>query len=176
MIEYHLIQPREIHTKRQRFRPLTTNDLDPLHQLWIHPQVRRYLWDDQIIPKEQTLSIIHQSLDLFETEQFGLWAVFPHSEEMLAGFAGFWFFHDPPELQLIYGIHPNYWGQGWGTESAQVMIQYAFDFLDFNQVIASADAANIASIRVMEKAGMQLKKQVLIDGKETIYYQIFREP
>lgn len=177
MIEYDLIQPREIHTQRLRFCPLTTDDLDRLHQLWIHPQVRRYLWDDEMIPKEQTLSIIHQSIDLFEANQFGLWAIFPHAkerEETLAGFAGFWFFHDPPELQLIYGIHPNYWGRGWGTEAAKVMIQYGFDFLHFNQVIASTDAANLASIRVMEKAGMQFQQQVIINGKETIYYVVFR--
>jgi ribosomal-protein-alanine N-acetyltransferase len=174
MIEYHLIQPLEIHTQRLQFRPLTVNDLDQLHQLLIHPQVRRYLCDDQIIPKEQTLSIIDQSLKLFETHNFGLWAVFRHSEETLAGFAGFWFFHDPPELQLLYGIHPTYWGQGWGTEVAQVMIQYAFDHLHFNQVIASADPPNLASIRVMEKAGMQFQKKVFIDGKETIYYEFFR--
>ncbi|MEL7034876.1 MAG: GNAT family N-acetyltransferase [Cyanobacteria bacterium J06592_8] len=174
MVEYNLITPQEFQTEKLRFCPVNVDDIEPLHHLFIHPQVRRYLWDDEIISKEQTLDIIHQSLELFSTQNFGLWGIFPQTTETLAGFAGFWFFHDPPELQLIYGIHPNFWGQGWGTQVAKVMIYYAFNHLNFSQVIASADIPNIASIRVLEKAGMKFQKTILIAGQETVYYQIKR--
>ncbi|MDY7019744.1 MAG: GNAT family N-acetyltransferase [Cyanobacteriota bacterium] len=172
MVEYNLIKPQELQTKQLRFCPVNLDNLEQLHQLFIHPQVRRYLWDDEIVSKEQTLNIIHQSLELFSTQNFGLWGIFPQMTETLAGFTGFWFFYDPPELQLIYGIYPNFWGQGWGTEVAQVMIHYGFNHLNFSQVIASADVPNLASIRVMEKAGMQFKKKVFIEDQETVYYEI----
>ena len=54
------------------------------------------------------------------------------------------------------------------------MIRYGFETLGFDEIIASADAPNEGSIRVMEKVGMKFQKRVLIDGLDTIYYVISR--
>ncbi len=66
------------------------------------------------------------------------------------------------------------WGQGLAAEAARVLIRYGFEALGFNEIIASTDASNEASIRVMEKAGMTFQKRVLLDGLDTIYYVISR--
>ena len=54
------------------------------------------------------------------------------------------------------------------------MIRYGFETLGFDEIIASADAPNEASFRVMEKTGMTFQKRVLIDGLDTIYYAVSR--
>ena len=93
----------------------------------------------------------------------------------MIGFGGYRFFHEPPELQLIYGLAPAYWGQGLAAEAARAMIRYGFEILRLDEIIASADAPNEASFRVMKKAGMTFQKRLLLDGLDTIYYVISRQ-
>ena len=164
-----------IETTRLRLRPFTADDLDDLHDLWIDPAVREYLWDDEVVSIEQVASMINESSSLFEAEGFGLWGAFPREDERLIGFCGYWFFHDPPQLQLIFGIAPAYWRSGLATEAARAVIEYGFKELAFDRIIASADAPNQASLRVMEKAGMSFDKRVEIEGLDTVYYTISRD-
>src|SRR5215216_5435827 len=134
-----------IETTRLKLRPFTTGDVGDLHGLWTDPGVRKYLWDDEVISREQVASVVDESMSLFEASNFGLWGVFPREEEALVGFCGYWFFHDPPQLQILYGIAPNQWGSRLATEAARAVIRYGFEELSFDLIIASADAPNPAS-------------------------------
>ncbi|MFB3079498.1 MAG: GNAT family N-acetyltransferase, partial [Lysobacterales bacterium] len=71
-----------------------------------------------------------------------------------------------------YAIAPAYWKQGLITESAKAVLQYGFESLDVERIVASADVPNVGSIRVLEKIGMQFDKQELVDGLELIFYSI----
>jgi len=165
----------EIETAQLWLLPFTLDDVDDLHRLWIDPGVRKYLWDDQVISRERAVSVIEKSIVSFHTRGFGLWAVFPRGTDTLIGFCGFWFFRDPPELELLYGVAPNYWGQGLATEMARAMIRYGFQELSFERITASTDALNLASLRVMEKCGMSFEKRAIINGLDTVFYSISRE-
>ena len=90
-------------------------------------------------------------------------------------FLWIWHFHDPPQLELLYGIAPEYWNRGFATEVSLAMMRYGFEVLGFERIDASTDAPNRASVRVMEKAGMKFEKCVGTRGLETVYYSIWRE-
>lgn len=165
----------EIETARLRLRPLTSDDVDEIHRLWIHPKVRKYLWDDEEISRKLAASVIDKSLTYFKNNGFGLWAACFCGQDAIIGFGGFWFFNHPLQLQLLYGIAPNYWGKGLATEIARAMIRYGFGEHGFDRIVASADAPNIASLRVMEKVGMTFAKRVCSDSQDVIYYNIIRE-
>ncbi len=124
----------EIETARLQLRPFTPDDVDALHRLWIDRDVRRYLWDDDVIPSERVATLIDESLASFESSGFGLWAVFLHGEDALVGFSGFWHFHDPPQLELLYGIAPEHWNRGFATEVALAMLRYGFEELGFERI------------------------------------------
>jgi ribosomal-protein-alanine N-acetyltransferase len=164
-----------IETSRLQLRPFTLDDVDELHLLWTDPLVRKYLWDDQVIPRETTRAIIENSVTSFETNRFGLWAVLPQAKEKLVGFAAFWYFREPPQLELLYGLSPAHWNKGLGTEVARALITYGFEELSFERIDASTDAANVESARVMEKVGMVLQKRENTNGLDTVYYSISRE-
>ncbi|MFP5265620.1 MAG: GNAT family N-acetyltransferase [Blastocatellia bacterium] len=164
-----------IETPRLELRPLAADDVDDIHRLWIHPGVRKYLWDDEVISREQAAEVVEESSALFRARGFGLWGAAARGGESLIGFCGYWFFHDPPQLQLLYGVGPSDWGRGLATELARATIRYGFEVLAFDRVIASADAPNLASLRVMQKAGMTFDRRALVGGLDTIYYVITRE-
>ena len=164
-----------IRTARLSLQPLSLEDLDPLVALWTDPGVRRYLFDDEIISRELASAEIVDSIKRFETDGCGLWGARLHDETSLIGFCGYRFFHDPPELQLLYGFHPDHWSKGLATEAARAMIGFGFERLGLEYVVASTDAPNIASIRVMDRAGMKFDRRETIDGLDTIYYRLDRK-
>ncbi|MGH7596409.1 MAG: GNAT family N-acetyltransferase [bacterium] len=163
---------RKIKTQRLALRPFTLADVDEIHQLWIEPGVRKYLWDDETIPKEKAQEVIAKGIELFNAKGLGLWAATFHDQSTIIGFCGYWYFHEPPELEILYGIAPEYWGNNLATEATQAMLQFGFQYLKFDEIIACADAPNAASFRIMEKTGMKFLKRENRNGLDTIFYSI----
>lgn len=164
-----------IETARLRLRPLTPGDADDLHRLWTEPGVRRYLWDDEVIARGRVVATVEESVASFASRGYGLWAVSPRAGGAFIGFCGFWHFHEPPRLELLYGIDPAHWHRGFATEAARAVMRYGFDELSFERIEASTDAANAASARVLERAGMSFRKRETADGRDTVFYAVSRE-
>src|SRR5580693_1677830 len=60
---------------------------------------------------------------------------------------------DAPELGYWLGV--DYWGRGFGTEAARVVIDFAFEEFDSEQLVSGARVANPASRNILEKCGFQ---------------------
>ena len=165
-------QKEAVLTQRIKLSPVRKDEAEELHQIWIDPEVRKYLWDDLIIPETQTQEVINQSLTAFANKKYGLWVARLINQKEIIGFTGYWQFFDPPQTQLLYGLLPQYWGQGLATEISKAMIDYGFKEYGFNTINASTDLDNKSSMAVLARLGMKSIKQANIDGKETIFYQL----
>jgi [ribosomal protein S5]-alanine N-acetyltransferase len=114
----------QLEAHRLSLRPFAPVDRDDLFALFYHPGVRRYLLDDKLVSIEWMDEAIQKSLHLFRSAGYGLWAARPKGAADIIGFAGYGFFYEPPELQLLYGLHPANWGQGLATEAARAVVGY----------------------------------------------------
>src|SRR4029077_14604423 len=56
---------------------------------------------------------------------------------------------------LGYAVHPDHWGKGFATEALRRILEFGFEDLSLERIWATADVRNVASWRVMEKAGME---------------------
>lgn len=144
-----------IHTPRLRLRPSREEDLSALHALWTEPEVRRYLWDGEVIPRERAMEILAKSEESFRRRGFGIWAAFVVGEPGLAGFAGLRVVGGTEEVEILYGLHPRVWGLGLATEAADALIAHAFARAWAQCIWARADAPNEASVAVMKRLGMK---------------------
>ncbi|SRR6266568_1338723 len=67
-------------------------------------------------------------------------------------------FHGPPDeagrVEIGYNIIPAYEGQGYATEMARRVIDWAFQTPGIQVITAQCLDDNLGSIRVLEKAGM----------------------
>ena len=61
-------------------------------------------------------------------------------------------------LGLYYAVSPQHQGCGYATEAAKALIDYGFTHLNLKRIMAMTRYTNAASIRVMEKAGMQIER------------------
>ncbi len=58
------------------------------------------------------------------------------------------------EGEISYIIHPELWGRGYATEVARLLLRFGFAALGLHRIFATCDPRNVASARVLEKAGM----------------------
>lgn len=142
-------------TRRLELRPFCPSDVTFLHTLWTDPGVRRYLWDDREISREEAAGVIAASLDSFARQGFGFWTIAEREGGRSIGFCGLRRFGEGNEVELLYGLTPDRWGAGLATEAAREVLRFAFDAAGLPRVFAGADAPNAASIRVMDRLGMR---------------------
>jgi [ribosomal protein S5]-alanine N-acetyltransferase len=71
--------------------------------------------------------------------------------------------------QLGYWLGEEFWGRGIMTEAVSEFVNYCFKKFPLHRIHAEAYANNLASARVLEKAGFvlegRLRKNVVKDGK-----------
>ena len=161
----------DLATARCDLHPVTSADATELHALWTSPGIRRYLWDGEIIARERTDDAIFTSEQLFERSDFGLWMVRERFDRSLAGFAGLWPFREEQQFELLYGIDERLWGHGYAVEASQAVIDYCFRILEMPVIRASTDAANDASVRVLEKLGFTETRRDTVGGLDTIFFE-----
>ena len=161
----------DLRTNRLELRPLTPADAEQLHALWTAPGVRRYLWDDEVIPFDHTRDVVAESTRLFETAGYGLWAARLHSAADLVAFGGYWFFHEPPRLELLFGVAEPHWGQGLANELASALVTLGLTVCGFGEILASTDAPNGRSVRVLTKLGFELERQASSNGRDTLFFR-----
>ena len=169
------LKTHELVSERLLLRPLAPNEATSLQRLWADEQVRRFLWDDQIITLEETQAILERNKSLFEESGLGMWGIHKPANQNLIGFAGYWFFRTPPSLELLFGVSTNHWNCGVATEASECVIRYGFEELEFDTIRASTDAGNTASQRVLEKLMMSFHHRELVDGLDTVFYTLNRE-
>ena len=167
---------KELQTARLVLRPLRAADADDLHALWTAPGVRRYLWDDEVIAPERTADVIAESERLFATEGYGLWAARQRESEALLGFGGYWYFHEPPRLELLYGVAESHWGKGLATELATALMRFGTERCRFAEILAGTDVPNVSSVRVLEKLGFELERRGVSGGRDTLFFRWRLEP
>ena len=162
----------ELLTTRLRLLPWTHGDIDPLRQLWVQPDVRRFLWDDIVITRERASEVVEGAI----VSQAGAWRIELREQPgVLTGFVAFFPMPERAGCELLYGLAVEYWGQGFATEASRAALAYAFSCGLFDQVWARTDLGNTASARVMERLGMTFEGEIRIGELPALSYSLSRE-
>jgi RimJ/RimL family protein N-acetyltransferase len=82
-------------------------------------------------------------------------SIFVASSDEYCGSVGLHIERDHERAEMGYWIGVPYWGRGYASEAAQVVVDYGFRELGLNRIYATVFAGNTASRRVAEKAGMR---------------------
>lgn len=163
-------------TPRLQLRPAAAHDVDTLLALWTDSEVRRWLWDDAVIARETAVEVVAASGASFEERGYGQWLVEPAGGRELVGFAGLRaIVPDGVEIELLYGLAPAHWGQGYATEASRAVLAHGFDHCGLARIAGRTDSPNRASARVLERLGMRFEGERLVAGRPTLHYALARE-
>jgi ribosomal-protein-alanine N-acetyltransferase len=164
-----------IYTDHLVLRPCEEKDIEALHKLWADPDVRRYLFDDSILPFDKASEIVRSSIEESATAGLGLWVICCHPSAPLVGFCGFRRSDHTTEVELLYGLAPQSWGQGFATEACLAALSYFWTTDLCSRVYARTDPPNRKSVAVMERLGMCcLDLQHGPNGQRLLTYAIDR--
>ncbi|THA25934.1 N-acetyltransferase [Streptomyces sp. RKND-216] len=160
----------KLHTSRLRLRPFTDADAAPLYTLHSNARVLRY-WDSPPWTEPARAQRFLATCRTIEEEGTGARvAVDRVSDGAFIGWCGLSDWNpDFRSASLGYLFDAAAWGHGYATETAQAVLQWAFDALDLNRVQAEADTRNVASARVLEKLGFvregTLREDCVVNGE-----------
>jgi RimJ/RimL family protein N-acetyltransferase len=141
-------------------------DVEPMLHVFGDAEVMRF--GDGVKTKEWVQDWLRTCLEhYYQDWGFGPFAVVEwHSGEVI-GYCGLFFFPDvngQPEVEIGYRLRRSSWGQGYASEAARVVHNYAFDTLGLKRLIAMIDPDNADSIRVAENLGMHYESEVMFEG------------
>jgi ribosomal-protein-alanine N-acetyltransferase len=155
-------------THRVALRRFTEADADDLFSMDHDQDVLKFTAEVVLDGVESYRAIIRDSyIPLYSKyENFGHWA----AEERASGlFIGRFCLHpaaeageaaallgfDETDFEVGYRLRRSAWGKNYATEVTRALVTWAFAELGVDRIVATTSSANLASIRVMEKAGLR---------------------
>ena len=160
-------------TKRLIIREFQVLDIEALAQILAKPEVMQFSLDG-VLSTKQTAVKIQSFLDSYQKNGYGKWAVIDRQSGRLIGYCGIAVeeIEGKPENELGYRIDSDFWGQGLATEAANACLEYGFSNLKLDYILGIVEPENQASIRVLEKVGMEFTKESTWRGKVVFIYKI----
>lgn len=161
-------------TERFYLREKHIDDAEDMYLLNADPEVLRFTGDIAFKNIEEA-KIFISNYDHFKRHGFGRWVIIDKTTDNYVGWCGLKK-HADGMIDLGYRIKREYWGQGIASECAQACLDYGFKHLKLNQIVGRSVKENIASVKILEKIGMQFWKKDTCDGlPNAVWYQIDKE-
>ena len=160
-------------TDRLLLREYVEEVAEAFFKLNTDPEVLRFVPDKALHSVEQARQILidHPIAD-YRKHGFGRGACILKSTGEQVGFAGLKNLEELGEVDVAYRLLPAHWGKGLATEIALASVRYGFDDLKLKQIIGLVMSQNIASARVLEKAGLRYAETVTFRRHEFSKYNI----
>jgi ribosomal-protein-alanine N-acetyltransferase len=160
-------------TPRIIIREFLFNELDIYLGHFTDERVTLYL------PKrsrEERTTIFNNALSHYLVDKAtGIWGMFDtNNNEFIGSCLLRPFTEEPGAIELGYSMEYKYWRQGIGTEMAKAMISHGFDDTAVPAIIAVTTIDNLASQRVLEKAGLKREDNLLRGDEELALFRIYR--
>lgn len=170
MVDGYRVGPE---TARLQHRALGPEDAEAVYAFSSDPVVMRHtgepLWPSVEVTRERLAAYPD-----FARHGFGRWGCVHRPDGQVIGFSGLKRLEDIGEVDLGFRFLPAYWGRGLATESALACVAFGFEVLGLERIIAFVMPANLASLRVVEKAGLRDTGLVHYDGMDVRRYEVDR--
>lgn len=161
-----------IETERLLLRKFTDADTGLIYELNRIEDVTRYTGDpirDVAHAQEVLDKVILPQYTLYN---HGRWAVHTKPDHTFIGWCGLKARPERDfEIDLGYRFIPSSWGNGYATEAAFACLQYGFKQLGLKRIVGRAVPQNTASLKVLEKIGMQYVCDEIVDEHPAKTYE-----
>lgn len=166
--------PELLETPRLRGEPLGPEHEAEVTELTLDPRIYRTLWPWSFPPTAaDVLTGLQDKREHWQRHGFGLWLLRDRVTGEAVGRGGLQYTDaiGGYAVEAAWAIVPERWGQGLATELARASVRVAFDALRLPEVIAITLPGNLASRRVMEKAGFVFDRDIEHVGLAHMLYR-----
>ena len=156
----------EIKTKRLLIRPVQLGDERAVHEYAGDKNLTMMLFlpNDSF---EETAALVKENAEQWKSEDQTKFDFVILLDGRIIGGCDFDLRHSADRSYATLGwiINKNYRNQGYASEAASAIMDFAFENLKIDRVYAQCDIKNTASFKVMQKIGMKC-----VDDKGTRTY------
>ncbi|MCD4671510.1 MAG: GNAT family N-acetyltransferase [Anaerolineaceae bacterium] len=158
-MEEKIRPPERMDTDRLWLRPVVVGDAETIYETYAHDlEVTRFAtWVPHASVVETQRYLQACETGWREGTAFP-WALIRKADDRLIGSAELRI--DQYKAEIGYLIARPLWGKGYATEAARVLVDWAYAHPDIYRVWATCDAGNLASARVLEKAGLVFEGRI----------------
>jgi RimJ/RimL family protein N-acetyltransferase len=162
-----------LRTDRLTLRPLVDSDAEAYAAMRYHPDVAKWLPAEPGDPLEHARSAISRFAEFWRERGHAPWGIF--LKDRLIGHGGLNLVPVFGETEVLWALHPDYWGKGYATETARAALDYGFKGLGLKLIFAMTMPDNGPSQAVMRRLGMTYRKNVVYKGFDAVWLDIARE-
>ena len=143
----------EIKTERLSLKPYSEQDIDSLIDLLTNPEITSTFMVPNMESRSCAEELVRKLIAFSQTDDTQHLEYGVYLGEKIIGFVNDCGITEN-EIEIGYVIHPQYKGHGYATEAVRAVISELRE-MGFRKVTAGYFSENEASLRVMEKCGMQ---------------------
>ena len=169
-----------IETERLLLRKPRAEDAPGLLEALADPEAMRYIGDGSTTDLAGAEKAVERWLERWQNWGIGMFVAERKKDERVLGRVGFlrW---DPEtweiggsETEIGWGLAREHWGHGYAPEAALALRNWAFEERGLTRLISLIQHGNLPSVRVAEKVGERLERDVEVRGLPTWLYSVER--
>lgn len=144
-------------TERLLLRPWRAADLPAFAAMNADAEVMRHF--PECMSREDSDLLAARILNHFDAHNFGQWIVERRDDGAFIGVLGLqWVSFEAaftPAVEIGWRLNTAYWRQGYALEAARAVLDFAFQTLALEEVLAFTVPANLPSQGLMQRLGMR---------------------
>jgi len=170
----------QLETDRLLLRAPVPGDADALAPMYADTEVMRYVGDGRTLTRSETERSVRRMIESGAADGFGLFTTVRKDDEAVIGRVGLLVWNTdtwepttraeaadvPSEVEVGYTLGRDYWGQGFATEAAGAVRDYALGELGAVRLIALIIHGNTASENVARKLGLEYERNIMLGRRE----------
>jgi RimJ/RimL family protein N-acetyltransferase len=159
--------PTELRTERLVLRWLTEDDAGLLLEIWNDPEFIRHVGDRGIRTLEQARKAMREGvLELYRKYHYGPFLMFMPGDGAKLGICGLFKRDNLEDPDIGFGLLPGHRRKGYVYEAAEAVVEYAGSSLGLERLSAIVSPENTASVRLLEKLGMERRGPIRMPGED----------
>lgn len=139
-------------TGRIGFSKWNRDDIKLAELLWGDPKVTRFICAGGKFSPDDIANRLNKEIFNGEKHQVQYWPIFELATNDLIGCCGLRPYKEN-EYEIGFHLRPMFWGQGYATEAANAVINYAFSVIKADKLFAGHNPNNVASRKLLNKLG-----------------------
>lgn len=159
------------------FREFEIEDVDLIYELDSEPEIHKYLTSIPMKNKTEAELVITYFRNHYKQFNLGRWAIIRKSDNNFIGWAGIKF-----EKEIVMNrsnfydfsgrIMKKFWQKGYSREVAKSCLNFGFEKLQLNEIIAMSRVDNYLSNNLLQKVGFECLDNFEFQNQKYNWYQI----
>ncbi len=143
-----------LETERLIIREPVLEDFEPLWKMRNDGDVTKFTGGITKLSRDEMYERHAKRCANFDSKPKEYSVVLKGSGEYI-GYCGFQYCGVLDGIEILYGYAKEYWGYGYASEAAKVVLEHGIKELQMKQIVAAVNKDNIASDKVLTKIGME---------------------